>query len=367
VLAAGDSSVVSSEGRPRVTVVVPVRNGERYLAGTLRSVLAQTASHLEVIVVDDGSSDGTAAIVAGLAATDPRIRYVEARGQGVAAARNQGIELARAPLVAPLDADDLWLPTKLEVQLARLDQVGHDHALAYSWTVLIDADDRLVGVSRPFDEETMAGLEGDVFLPTLYKSFIANGSNPLMRRAAVEAVGGYDGSLSRREDWDLSVRLAERWPFALAAGYLVAYRQLPTGRSHGADELLLSHRRVLDRVRREHAEVPRAVLRWSTSECLAYAGAKSASAGRRRRAVALFARAVLLDPGQLLRPGPWQRALGSRHGSAARRLDTTRPPTPEELPGSSHSVWTVPFARMERRRMRRLRQWQATVRARARR
>src|SRR4051812_37096050 len=198
-----------------VSVVIPVRNGERFLPQTLRSVLGQTFRELDVVVVDDGSTDTTAEIVTSMARGDARVRYVEAIGAGVAAARNQGIEAARSDLIAPVDADDLWLPDKIELQVQRLSEAGNDAALVYSWVYLIDVEDRVAAILRPFDELTMRSMEGDVFLPLLYKSFFANGSAPLIRRRCIEEVGGYDTGLSRREDWDLSLRLAARWPFAL--------------------------------------------------------------------------------------------------------------------------------------------------------
>src|SRR5689334_11448209 len=105
-----------------VSVVVPAHNAERTLEETLRSAMAQTVSAIEIVVVDDGSEDGTREIVARLAALDGRIRLVRSANAGVASARNLGIRHARGRFVAPLDADDIWHPAKLEKQLAVFEQ-----------------------------------------------------------------------------------------------------------------------------------------------------------------------------------------------------------------------------------------------------
>jgi glycosyltransferase involved in cell wall biosynthesis len=104
--------------RGTVSVIIPVRNGERYLAEALGSVRAQSYRHLEVLVVDDGSEDGTAEVVR--RARDPRVRYVYQEPGGAAAARNHGIRLARGHYLAFLDADDLWDENKLGLQVAAL-------------------------------------------------------------------------------------------------------------------------------------------------------------------------------------------------------------------------------------------------------
>ena len=339
-----------------MSVIVPVRDGERFLNRTLRSVLNQRMGDFEVIVVDDGSTDASPAIVAEFANEDDRVRCIEATGQGVAAARNQGIGVARAALIAPLDADDLWVSTKLERQLTRLNECGTDTALAYAWAYLIDADDRVLGLSRPFDEDTMRHLEGDVFLAALYKPFITSGSNPLIRRASIEEVGGYDTALSSREDWDLYIRLAEHSRFALVPEFLVAYRQLPSSRSHDPGAVLRSHRAIMERVLRDHQEVPARLVRWSFSEGYAYAAARALGSHRTAQAARCFAHAVTLDLGQLLRPGPW---AGLARHMRRRRLDTafSADAPPQRRPRRRPQRLRTPFEWLEQRRSRRIRDW----------
>src|SRR6187549_3720033 len=105
-----------TEERPLVSIIVPVYNGERYLRAALESIFAQTYRPLEVIVVDDGSVDDSGVI----AQSFPEVRYIRQENQGVAAARNHGIETARGEFYAFLDQDDLWTPEKLTVQISYL-------------------------------------------------------------------------------------------------------------------------------------------------------------------------------------------------------------------------------------------------------
>ena len=120
-------------GGTLVSIVIPAFNCARTIAETLGSAQGQTHAELDIIVVDDGSTDGTAEIVARHAAADPRIRYLRQANSGVAAARNHGIAEARGPYVALLDADDLWHPTKIAAQLRRFEERGPATALVYTW------------------------------------------------------------------------------------------------------------------------------------------------------------------------------------------------------------------------------------------
>src|SRR5215211_7212535 len=121
---------------PAVSVVVATRNYARYVAGALRSVLDQTWRDLEVVVIDDGSTDDTPAVVQPFL-TEPRLYYHRTDGLGQSRAKNLGVQLSRAPLVAFLDGDDEWLPTKLERQLPSFQNpaVG----VVYSRRTLMDA------------------------------------------------------------------------------------------------------------------------------------------------------------------------------------------------------------------------------------
>lgn len=136
---------------PKVSVVIPAFNALRYLPRTVDSALAQSFGDFEVLIVDDESTDGTADWVRTIA--DRRVRLLEQKNQGAAAARNAGIRQARGEYIAFLDADDLWEPAKLERQVACLDarpEVG----VVYTWVRVIDQDGEPTGsLYRPGDEE----------------------------------------------------------------------------------------------------------------------------------------------------------------------------------------------------------------------
>jgi glycosyltransferase involved in cell wall biosynthesis len=193
---------------------------------TLASACAQTYSDLEIIVIDDGSTDATPEIAESVAQIDKRVRVVRQRNAGVALARNRGIAEARGDYVAPLDADDLWLPQNVALQMAAINAAGPETALSYAWYVAIDEHDRVLSVSTPTAFRARRGA----FLAQIDGNFIGNGSCTLMRRSALRAVGGYDPSFRARgaegsEDHALYLALAERWNFAVVPRHLIAYRR----------------------------------------------------------------------------------------------------------------------------------------------
>src|SRR5262249_4837851 len=108
--------------RPLVSVIIPAFNAECFIRHTLRSVLAQSYRRIEVLTVDDGSCDSTPDIIEGFAAKDPRVKLLRQRNRGVAAARNLAIARSEGKFVAPVDADDIWFPLKIEKQLQRFEQ-----------------------------------------------------------------------------------------------------------------------------------------------------------------------------------------------------------------------------------------------------
>ncbi len=202
---------------PRVSVVVPVWNGERTLGATLDSVLAQTCRDFELLVIDDGSTDGTAALVAALADREPRVQLHRFENRGLAASRNRGIRLARGAFVAFVDADDLWKPARLERQLAAL-AAAPAAGLAYSLTDCInDAGQRLGPGSHIV-------AEGRVYERLLAWNFLDSGSSVLVRRAVFDAAGLFDESLQAAEDWDLWLRIAWGHEFACVARADILYR-----------------------------------------------------------------------------------------------------------------------------------------------
>jgi glycosyltransferase involved in cell wall biosynthesis len=199
---------------PLVSVVLPVRDGARYLAAAIGSVLEQTHHELELVVVDDGSADATAAIVA--AVDDERVLLVRQDAGGVAAALDRGLAASSGPYVARMDADDLSLPERIARQLAFLERrpsVG----LVVSGVQLIDE------AGQDLDVLVLPARDADLRRRLLLRNPITHGA-VLMRREAVEGAGGYRSDYGANEDYDLWRRIARDWELAAMPDVLYRHR-----------------------------------------------------------------------------------------------------------------------------------------------
>lgn len=220
-----------------VTVVIPAYNGEDTLDETLRSVRGQTYGALDIVVVDDGSSDGTADIARRHAALDPRVRVIVQANGGVAKARNTGWQSSEAEFFAFVDADDLWTQDKIERQMEVMIREGA--GLAYSWYLLIDGGSRIIGYGPP------ATQSGDVLDAIFESNFIGNGSSALVRRQALIDANGFESGLHQAgaqgcEDLMFYCRVAEKHGFAVVPDYLIGYRTLPNNMSSNLSRMLHS-------------------------------------------------------------------------------------------------------------------------------
>jgi glycosyltransferase involved in cell wall biosynthesis len=200
---------------PAVTVVVTSYNYGRYVGAALESVRAQTAGDFECVVVDDGSTDDSIAVIETFLA-DPRFKLVRQQNGGVSHARNVGIGLARGEFVAFLDADDLWRPTKLERQLARF-RDNPDVGVVYTRRTIIDSED----AARPWTDA--ASPAGRVVGPLFRQNFICF-SSAMVRTEAAVRVGGFDERLGLAVDYDFWLRVARHYPFGVVDEPLVSYR-----------------------------------------------------------------------------------------------------------------------------------------------
>lgn len=201
---------------PTVSVVIPVYNHARYLAEAIASALEQTRPAAEVIVVDDGSTDETPQV---LARHRDRVRVVEQANRGVAAARNAGAALARGELLAFLDADDAWLPGKLEAQAARF-AAEPALGLVHCAVEEIDAQGRRLRTLT----EGMDGRVAEEMLLFRRAVILGGGSGAVVPRARFEEVGGFDEGLGTSADWDLHHRIARRAPVGFVPQVLLRYR-----------------------------------------------------------------------------------------------------------------------------------------------
>ncbi|MDZ8052019.1 MAG: glycosyltransferase [Aulosira sp. ZfuVER01] len=200
---------------PTISVVIPVYNGEKTIKRTIESVLKQNFNDLEVIVINDGSTDSTEEIIKSI--PDSRLKIFSYPNAGLPASRNRGLSLASCDFVSFIDADDIWTCDKLESQLQLL-LVNKSAAVAYSWTDYIDAD----------GEYLRSGLRvkvtGDAYSNLLLSNFLENGSNPLIRKEAFTKVGNFDESLRAAEDWDMWLRLASQYEFVVVPKVQILYR-----------------------------------------------------------------------------------------------------------------------------------------------
>jgi glycosyltransferase involved in cell wall biosynthesis len=202
-----------------ISVIIPAHNVARFIGRTLESVLKQTHRALDVVVVDDGSTDDTADVVEEVSRRDPRVRLVRSDKLGVSAARNLAIAQAKAQLIAPVDADDIWHPDKLARQLAIM-RAGSDRlGVVYCWSRGIDDQDRVI---LPSWNDSIA--RGDVLQDIIIRGIAGNGSTPLIRRRFIEQVGGYDAAATLSEDWKFYTALAGVCEFDVVPQYLVGYR-----------------------------------------------------------------------------------------------------------------------------------------------
>ena len=209
-----------------ITVVIPSYNCERYIAQTLQGVLAQHVEDLEVLVVDDGSSDGTEAIVR---RHDSRVRWVPQANAGVSRARNHGIELAHGRYVCLLDHDDWWFPHKLKRQLRAMEEHPEVGVVYSSWVVW-----RQPAPDAPFPEPASFRVD-DIpddadpdFSGWVYHQFLLDcwmlTSTTMFRREVLAQHGMFDESLPFSEDWDLWLRLARQVPFVRLRRPTTLYR-----------------------------------------------------------------------------------------------------------------------------------------------
>ncbi|SON55557.1 putative glycosyltransferase EpsH [Hartmannibacter diazotrophicus] len=217
-----------------VSVVIPIYNGEKFIKETIECALNQTHKNLEILVVDDGSTDSSRQICQNLSREYPRVKVFQKDNGGVASARNYGIERANGEFIAFLDADDLWHPTKIEKQVAILEGHSPDWAAVYSLSRTIDAN----GTCISPDLRRIA--RGYIFASHLALKYIGNGSSLLVRTSVAREVGGFDPSYAAAgiggcEDFDFELRIAQKYKIDCLAEHLVGYRHYPGNMSsnHG--------------------------------------------------------------------------------------------------------------------------------------
>jgi glycosyltransferase involved in cell wall biosynthesis len=297
-----------------ISVVMPTRNRSEWLRLALRSVLWQQDVALEVIVVDDASTDDTSSAVLRLG--DPRIRLLR-RGDpgGVSAARNHGAAEAKGEWVAFLDDDDVWAPQKLGRQLSVAQAAGCDWVYT-GWVTIDDKLQVMAGRPPPPPEQVANLLNRQNAIPT-------GGSNVLIHREAFEKAGGFDPQLTNGEDWELWIRLAGQGLPAWVPDPLVAYR-IHSGNASLDTAAVWAAVALIER--RHRIKVDRgSIERWIAESCL--------RTGHRPQAVKHLARAAI--------HGHAKEVASDLLATLGRRVDRRLGRAPRTFSRISDPTWTA--------------------------
>lgn len=276
---------------PTVSVVIPAYNAAAWIAEAIESVRNQEFLDHEIIVVDDGSTDDTAQVVA---AFHGSVHYIHKENGGQSSARNVGIKHARGRYIAFLDADDLWMPNKLSLQMAQLRTNGRMWVYCDATAFDGQSGRMLYRFGRVAPQH-----KGDVLALLFLQGFIPP-SSPVVQRSVFDEVGYFDEHPVMRfaEDWDMWLRIAARYPVDLVPQSLVAFRVHPTSTTGREDPLTMIQgdlRAIENAVTREPTR-----LRQYKRRALAYryrnAGMILARTGRLNQARSAFATAIRLAP-----------------------------------------------------------------------
>ena len=230
---------------PLISVIIPAHNSEKTIRQTIHSVLSQTFSNFELIVINDGSTDSTLEIITDI--HDKRVKFFLCNNGNAGASRNLGIHHASGKFIAFLDADDIWAPDKLEKQLHAL-HANPQAAVAYTWVDCIDEHGNFLHNGSHYSGS------GDVFKKLLLTNFLDNGSNPLIRTQALKEVGLFDELLTNSEDRDMYLRLAYCYHFVAVPSPLTFYRISTKTKSYS--NLFNSEKSFLILIEKAYSQAP---------------------------------------------------------------------------------------------------------------
>jgi len=201
-----------------VSVVIPTYNRSAMVERAVRSVQAQTYTNLDIIIIDDGSTDDTGQRVAALQEEDQRIRYIRhEKNRGAQAARNSGLRAATGDYIAFLDSDNEWLPQKIETQMALFTARPASPGVVYCGFSRVNSNQQLMHNYIP-------QFRGQVY-PRVLQDWLTDTSTLLIRREMLEKIGGVDETLRAYHEWDLCIRLARECEFDFAPDCLTIYHE----------------------------------------------------------------------------------------------------------------------------------------------
>lgn len=284
----------------QVSIIIPLYCAEQYIAASIQSALDQTYQDFEIIIVDNGSTDRSVDVCQQF--TDPRIKIIRQENRGAAGSRNTGIRHAQGKYLAFLDADDLWLPEKLQKQVEHLDN-SPTVGISYCWSAFIDEAGNHLGI---YQKPRFTGITQR---HVLCRNPISNGSTPLFRREVFEGIKFqdnlygtiedfyFDERLYRSEDIECWLRMAIQtdWQMEGIPEIMTLYRINSTGISANLYKQLESHRHILDKIR---AYAPDLLAQWeslSMAYQFRYLARRAVTLKEGRAAVDMFNHSLFAD------------------------------------------------------------------------
>ncbi|HAA29254.1 MAG TPA: glycosyl transferase [Cyanobacteria bacterium UBA8553] len=284
---------------PQVSVVVPAYNVCSYIEQALVSLERQSFQEFEAIVVDDGSTDGTAEVARLFKERDSRFQLLHKHNGGLSSARNHGIRHARGQYIALLDGDDAYEPDKLATHVALLDRTP-EVGVVYSASRAIRDDGRPTFIS-------LSGkpVMSDPLLALLCKNFIGHGSNAVFRRCIFDEVGEFDEGLRSSEDIDFWLRIAatQRWRFHRIPQVLCRYRVRPSGLSFNVAQMQHCCEQVIEAAYQRTPELVKPVLPTAYAYMYRYLARLSMTAGNTQQAGDFINQAWIADRSIFYRDG----------------------------------------------------------------
>jgi glycosyltransferase involved in cell wall biosynthesis len=274
-------------GSPLVSVIVPAWNAQTTLPETLASIQSQTYENLEIIIVDDGSTDLTSEIAEAFCRKESRASLLRKANGGLSSARNAAIAPSRGEWIAPLDADDIWHPTAVAKLVSAAVSARQRPGLVYCWYRDMDETGHLLG-SGPRWAFSGPALQRLAYWNTIH--------SVLLSRQAVEEVGGYDEDLRACEDIMMQLSIARRHPVAVVPEHLLGYRTRPGSMSTNSEVVVQSWRNVNRKLVADGARIPQQVLRWNEGFFERIFAEQSLRLGDLRGTVSHMFRAVRIDP-----------------------------------------------------------------------
>lgn len=279
----------------KISIIVPTYNREDFILEAVNSVLAQTVTNWELIIVDDGSTDDTYTVLEPLL-KDNRIIYQKQENQGQAVARQQALKIAKGSYIAFLDSDNRWLPNRLELGLKALKD-NPQASISYGNIITIDENGEEV------TRENMLRHSGAIAPLLLRDNFVAMNTT-LVRKSAIDKIGGMRGEVRRGDDYDLWLRLSAEHEFIYIPEFMADYRVMDDQISSNKDGRFVSNRAIVENF---HRQYPHAVTvgerRRSWSAFFVRKAAYEASMQRKGQALSDVVSSIWQQP---FWQGPWR-------------------------------------------------------------